>query len=663
MVFAGWGDMGLGSLQAGVGTALDAFKEASRQRQLEALGKQIQSGDIMGAAGTALQSGDLNTGLKLYQMQQEQEGLAKARDVLNPNPIPGSSPTVASSGFTPPDPNAFASAHADDALEASKKTGVDPRIIVAQAAVESQYGSAAPGNNLFGIKSQQGNTLPTTEVVNGQPVRTMATFASYPSTSDAFSGYADFINSNPRYAALKSAKTLDDQINALHKSGYATDPDYGWKIKQVASRIDPSVFAPKPPADDGEGGGALPVIPAAFGGVGGGAKAAVTSPVSDAGVIRTSSDQAAIDAKKAELNRFITAQGGLTKGQLESGFGQALKTKVEVIKQELKDLNDKTSWHEATPQEVKEHGIDTSTPRPWLINDKGDIKFPNKSQVSIDQKGESAESVKSGQEAATRKNLLLSAADSAPDEIGRLKLLNTVLQNTRTGPIAGPEGTVVAVGRALGLADDTIKNLGLDPNQPVNNETANKLASELVTGSIGAKNGGFPASNFSVAERQFLEKMFPNIQAQGGSNQFVTDVLIAKKQKILDMTNEWDKFATAQEDAGKPASFEKFERIYRKEHSNDNIFQPVIENYRAGGYTKTAPQMGGMGIGSQGPQPQPTVPPNPNARVVPGSPPTNLPKVDPAAALAEARQAIARGMPKTEAIRRLQGAGVDPSGL
>jgi hypothetical protein len=72
MVFAGWGDMGLGSLQAGVGTALDAFKEAQRQRQLQALGQQIQTGDLTGAAATALQAGDLSTGLKLYELQQKQ---------------------------------------------------------------------------------------------------------------------------------------------------------------------------------------------------------------------------------------------------------------------------------------------------------------------------------------------------------------------------------------------------------------------------------------------------------------------------------------------------------------------------------------------------------------------------------------------------------------
>ena len=53
------------------------------------------------------------------------------------------------------------------AMEASRRTGVDPRIILGQAAIESNYGKSAPGNNYFGIKSvgqQPGQVLATKEV-------------------------------------------------------------------------------------------------------------------------------------------------------------------------------------------------------------------------------------------------------------------------------------------------------------------------------------------------------------------------------------------------------------------------------------------------------------------------------------------------------------------
>lgn len=126
------------------------------------------------------------------------------------------------------------------AQEASAKTGIDPRIIVAQAALESAWGKSAPGNNLFGIKSHGapgGNTLPTTEIVNGQPVQTTDSFRAYASPADSVSGYADFMLKNPRYAPMRNALGVDAQIAALGQSGYATDPNYAAKIGEIVKSL------------------------------------------------------------------------------------------------------------------------------------------------------------------------------------------------------------------------------------------------------------------------------------------------------------------------------------------------------------------------------------------------------------------------------------------
>lgn len=134
----------------------------------------------------------------------------------------------------------FVSSIMPAAMEASQRTGVDPRIIVAQAALESGWGKSAPGNNLFGIKSHGqpgGNTLATTEVVNGQPVRTTDSFRAYASPAESVNGYADFINENPRYAAFKGAQGMDAQIDALGASGYATDPNYAAKVRAIATGL------------------------------------------------------------------------------------------------------------------------------------------------------------------------------------------------------------------------------------------------------------------------------------------------------------------------------------------------------------------------------------------------------------------------------------------
>lgn len=134
------------------------------------------------------------------------------------------------------------------AVEASRRTGVDPRIIVAQAALESGWGKKAPGNNFFGIKSHGqggGQTFTTHEVINGRRVKIRDSFRRYGSADESVAGYADFILRNQRYTAFRQARGLDAQLGALQASGYATDPHYGAKIGHIARNI---AFSGRPTA-------------------------------------------------------------------------------------------------------------------------------------------------------------------------------------------------------------------------------------------------------------------------------------------------------------------------------------------------------------------------------------------------------------------------------
>lgn len=125
------------------------------------------------------------------------------------------------------------------AVEASRRTGVDPRIIIAQAAVESNYGKAAPGQNYFGIKAPAGTgqNLMTNEFLNGTMQRMSQPFRTYGSMAESVEGYADFINKNPRYAPFRSAKDFEAQLAELQKSGYATAPNYSQVVGGVARGI------------------------------------------------------------------------------------------------------------------------------------------------------------------------------------------------------------------------------------------------------------------------------------------------------------------------------------------------------------------------------------------------------------------------------------------
>ena len=132
------------------------------------------------------------------------------------------------------------------AIEASRRTGVDPRIIVAQAAQETGWGRKAPGNNYFGIKShgqEGGQTFTTHEVINGKRVKIRDSFRTFASPADSVSGYADFIMRNQRYTGFRAAQGLDAQLAALQASGYATDPNYSNAVGAIARSI---AFTPPP---------------------------------------------------------------------------------------------------------------------------------------------------------------------------------------------------------------------------------------------------------------------------------------------------------------------------------------------------------------------------------------------------------------------------------
>jgi hypothetical protein len=165
------------------------------------------------------------------------------------SPTPGATgsamPKVDASGNIPVadisgDRQSFIDTMLPAAIEEGKRTGVDPRIIVAQAAQETGWGKSAPGNNYFGIKSHGqggGNSLMTTEYVNGAPVKMRDSFRAFDSPADSVRGYGDFILNNPRYTDLRNAKGIDAQLEALQASGYATDPNYSRSVGAIARGI------------------------------------------------------------------------------------------------------------------------------------------------------------------------------------------------------------------------------------------------------------------------------------------------------------------------------------------------------------------------------------------------------------------------------------------
>jgi flagellar protein FlgJ len=129
---------------------------------------------------------------------------------------------------------------------AAAKLGVNPQVLLAQAALETGWGKYVSRDsqgkssfNLFNIKAGSdwaGKTLGmnTLEFVNGGFVKEHATFRAYDGFADSFEDYVDFLKSNPRYGdAIAQADGDIAFAKALQGAGYATDPDYAGKITRV----------------------------------------------------------------------------------------------------------------------------------------------------------------------------------------------------------------------------------------------------------------------------------------------------------------------------------------------------------------------------------------------------------------------------------------------
>jgi len=132
----------------------------------------------------------------------------------------------------------FLAAMTPVAKEVAADLGISHKIVLAQAALESGWGSRVKGNNLMGIKSHGeagGVDVVTHEVVNGKRVKLTDSFRQYDSPEDSIRGYGKFLKANSRYKHFlrAGAENEDAQLSALQTSGYATDPMYAQKLKNI----------------------------------------------------------------------------------------------------------------------------------------------------------------------------------------------------------------------------------------------------------------------------------------------------------------------------------------------------------------------------------------------------------------------------------------------
>lgn len=102
-------------------------------------------------------------------------------------------------------------------------------VLLSQAAIESARGTAAPGNNYFGIKGQGtagANNLATQEYGQGGYYGENSDFAAYNSPEDSINAYLNLIQGYRGVPEAIQSNNPDAIIRAIEANGYATSPTY-----------------------------------------------------------------------------------------------------------------------------------------------------------------------------------------------------------------------------------------------------------------------------------------------------------------------------------------------------------------------------------------------------------------------------------------------------
>lgn len=157
----------------------------------------------------------------------------------------------------------FYNTYFDDAVEASKVCGIDPLLLLTQAAHESAYGQYAYGNNFHGIKKGKDwkgdvqllktweesdrNDLKFPEIISITEVfkdgkiyykyRIRDYFRKYPTPSDGFIDHAKFLLKKRYKKVVENKNNPLQYFKELKLAGYATDSDYPERMFKIYSEL------------------------------------------------------------------------------------------------------------------------------------------------------------------------------------------------------------------------------------------------------------------------------------------------------------------------------------------------------------------------------------------------------------------------------------------
>jgi hypothetical protein len=188
--------------------------------------------------------------------------------------------------------------------------------------------------------------------------------------------------------------------------------------------------------------------------------------------------------------------------------------------------------------------------------------------LTNDMRAENAESAALGKGAGERANDTMKAAGAAPRTLQTFNRIGALLNNVQQGKVEPARMTVSAWAKSFGLDDTVAERIGLDPKRVGDAQALAALTNEAIIGKIGP--GGFPANNFSDADRNFLTGTVAQLGNDPRANRILVDVGKRVAQRDIEKGREWMEFR--RNPANKGRSYDDFEISFADKIAKQDLF-------------------------------------------------------------------------------------------
>lgn len=204
----------------------------------------------------------------------------------------------------------------------------------------------------------------------------------------------------------------------------------------------------------------------------------------------------------------------------------------------------------------------------------GQPAVPPGPQVAIDQRGQTAYDQHRGTALATEEADIRASGPRSRQTLARLGTIEQNLERFRSGAMAGTQMRVGQIANALGVPVSLLERMGMSPDAVAAGEQIGSVSAQMLQGMLGP--GGFPAQNFSNADREMLERALPGLANTPQGNRLIIGVMRAQAQRQVDISEAWGQWR--RQNGSGMESYDRFTMERLPQITGQDVLAPLLQD-------------------------------------------------------------------------------------